>query len=306
MLPFVGAALCLEATVLLAAIPDPATASLFAALGTVLIVWQAARRGTIQPSARTAQGLLSSTLTLFLAFVLTAGVMVWHFSVGSGTDAGNSADKSKDIFSGGGGDYWGVFLWPDVQTQAKAFQAPAPMSGALQTNGFHFPVRIPFTGVYWLFQPPDEKPPSDAVIARGTPDEIGFRSASQTPLIMEGHQKLLAPIDMASCSQIEVEVRNVEIGTGLTMELILSDSSLPLGELSLGEETVPGSLPFQVSGDKRGAEETIHFPVPSQPATAKFDEMTVRFHMGPSRETVSPRTSIETFVLVPRARSGGE
>lgn len=189
-----------------------------------------------------------------------------------------------------GGKYRGVILSPEEE-QHVILVPPLPMMGRDPFLVHKDPIGIPFYGVYWFFQAPDKAPNQDAYHVKGSPDNIGFRSADLNPLKMEAHQNLGRLIDIKSVSRIDIVIRNADsILDSLAMEVLLVNSSdhffQRLGQASITSRPV--------------SQETLSFQVPSASAIQQFDELTIRFVTSRYRATRSPRIAIERFYLVPR------
>jgi hypothetical protein len=134
----------------------------------------------------------------------------------------------------------------------------------------------------------------------GNPAELRFRSTDETPLIMEAHQKLGGDVELECCERIEVVMRDADTHPGtVALEVILSESELWTGSLSLGRITIAAVQPFGHLG-KRLGKRTMSFPVPHRPSLPAFNEVTIRFHLASSRSTFSPKMAIEELVMIPR------
>ena len=202
--------------------------------------------------------------------------------------------------SGGGGAYWGVYLWPDVSTQPKPLLSPAPARSGLTSKGLKVPLRIRFDGVYWYFRFPAVRPPQEAIDMNGNPAELRFRSTDETPLIMEAHQKLGGDVELECCERIEVVMRDADTHPGtVVLEVILSESELWTNSLSLGRIAISAIQPFGHLRQRLG-QRTVSFPVPHSSSMPVFNQVTIRFHLDSSRWTFSPKMAIEELVMIPR------
>ena len=267
----------------------------FVAVGAVLVSWRLAEQRGTTAAKNEARQLVSSGLTLILALVLTAG------GLGSGIGNGDDGDKHRVTHvSGGGGAYWGVYLWPDVSTQPKPLLSPAPARSGLTDKGLKAPLRIRFDGVYWYFRFPAVRPPHEAIDMNGNPAELRFRSTDETPLIMEAHQKLGGDVELECCERIEVVMRDADTHPGtVALEVILSESELWTNSLSLGRIAVSAIQPFGHLRQRLG-QRTVSFPVPHSSSMPVFNEVTIRFHLDSSRWTFSPKMAVEELVMIPR------
>lgn len=175
----------------------------------------------------------------------------------------------------------GVILWPEVRN-TTTLVAPLPVWNALTTGQLLSDVSIPFSGEYWIFEPPHRRPPPTSVLRRGTPLKLAFHTIDGNSLMMEAHQKLPVTVAMACCRAIEAQVRNEDTHRGvLLLELILVNGAR---SVSLG--TVP------VLGGR------LVFPMPKSPPFAGFDEIGIVYHREPMPIGASARLAIERFVLV--------
>ncbi len=163
------------------------------------------------------------------------------------------------------------------------------------------PLKIRFDGVYWFFRWPSLHPPRGAFVAYGSPDEKGYDSTDSAPLMMEAHQTLASPVDLACCGRIEVAVRNADRYPGtVAVELVLIDASMPPEkELSLGQVNVASTHRMSHPGESPN-DESLRFSVPGNPSITSFNEVTIRFLLQPERSTLSPRIAIDSLLMVPR------
>jgi len=297
LLPFAGAALCIQASLAAGAAGAVSVGTAFVSVGTVIIAWHVCRLRTSEFQPRSTRQLISTSLTLIVALSLTNGAL----RQGSGGSDGEEGDREQiRVAGGGGGTYWGVYLWPEVVPKAQPLSRPLRSEVSPFGKSIKIPLRIRFDGVYWFFRPPDLSPPPEAIIAFGSPYKTRFLSTDATPIMMEAHQRLLEPIDPNCCSRIEVSIRNADsLPNTVVVELLLIESPLSRTIVSLGRVPVSSTLPFQRAADRLG-HQTLKFSVPEHPSISSFDEMTIRFHMGSSRETMSPKIAIEDLTLIPR------
>jgi hypothetical protein len=242
---------------------------------------------------------LSVALTFLLAAALTTGGLAAHgrgraqseaASDGSGsgshpatrlvTDVAARADENMAF----GGDFPGVILLPKVKPDATLL-VPAPSPLGNFGAPLRKPIGIPFSGEYWMFRPPAERPPRTAFVRRGSPSELSFHTTDGWPVAMEAYQKLDPPVATTCCSAIELATADADQYPGtVSIELILVDTASPDPPLSLG-----GLF----------AAPALRFPIPSAAALRKFDEIKVVFHRDRMRADKSARIAIERFVLTP-------
>lgn len=191
----------------------------------------------------------------------------------------------------------GVLLYPDAHKRTKVV-APRPASG----QGFSpsaKPFVIPFDGVYWLWQPPANRPPKTAIIKYGSPAKLGFHSTDNTSLWMEAHQNLGTQVDLACCSAIQVVIENHDsFPKTSSMELIADNADAPNSpRLSLGIQPIP---PIGLQNEPSRNEQTLTFQVPRQSSAHGFNELTVSFRLNYWRGGRSAKIAIRQFILIPR------
>ena len=295
LLIFACAAASMEVGIAGGAAGETAVGVAFVVVSSVLVSWRLAEHRGTTIVKNEARQLVSSGLTLILALVITAR------GLGSGIGDGEDTDNHRvTAVSGGGGAYWGVYLWPDVSTQPKPLVSPTPATGGLSYKGLKLPLRIRFDGVYWFFRFPAVKPPPEAIDMDGNPAELRFRSTDETPLIMEAHKKLAGDVELECCDRIEVVMRDADTHPGtVALEVVLSESALWTNSLSLGRIAIAAVQPFGHLR-KRFGQRTVSFAVPHRPSMPTFNEVTIRFHLDSSRWTFSPKMAIDELVMIPR------
>jgi hypothetical protein len=195
----------------------------------------------------------------------------------------------------------GIVLIPETEPP-KALVAPQPRSLlALRTADLPKPSDIPFTGEYWMFKPPNVRPPQTSYLRKGTPLVLSFVTTDHRPLSMEAHQKLDHAIDLRCCSGIQIAITNIDRYPGtVTLEIVLIDSAAQQSEsLGIAEVTSkPGGRPW--TGSRFPVLETLEFRIPSSTELREFNEIKVVFHRTSLRMDRSARISIERFLLMPR------
>jgi hypothetical protein len=213
-------------------------------------------------------------------------------------EAREAANSAKETAKGGG--YVSVILWP--YQEKKQIVPPLPERGELLAPGTKQPVVVRFDGAYWYLQPPEEKPGLRAHQAHGTPLAVGIKANNSFPLMMEAHQNLGAPIRLARCSEIEVEVLNQDNRAGtIAMALVLTNSALA-GEpnLALGEQPVVSTEPEHFVTKTAPVHEKLRFAVPTRGRIRAFNEITVMLIPDSGHSEVGPRIAIQQFEFVPR------
>jgi len=119
---------------------------------------------------------------------------------------------------------------------------------------------------------------------------------------MEAHQRLIGPVRLSRCGEIDVEIENRDnLHGALSLGLLLGDSSLPnKPTLYLGQKEIQTSMPGFFYYKTAPVLETLRFALPAAGALRKFDEITVLLLPETEHSTVGPRIAIEQFELQPR------
>ena len=316
----VVAGAAIELTVLAAGTRRAREAAPLAALAALIIGWRATKPG---PSGHPARGLI----TIFVAFVLTSGALVWRVIVpGDDGFLGYPVDPAiaaslytlQKTFGGAspvpyvpnmpavakGGDadvqvkgmaHRGIYLWPDVKKETTLVP-PLPMLGP-RAFGKHrqTALTIPFYGAYWFFRPPYLQPPVGSLEVHGSPLLRQFLSNDRSPLWEEAHQSLQTAFDLSCCSRIDVDISNGDrqaelIEIGLTL---VDTSQLPHVRQLLGVRRL-ASKPVGSA-----AAETLRFHIPQKARIRRMTELVVRFRLVWPRVAESAQVAIERFRLVP-------
>jgi hypothetical protein len=280
---FFACGACLQAAVATAVVRQIGLAMLLVSGATVIAVCfndTSRERGAPKQPHRKE---LSALFTLILALVLTTR------GLGSGDRPDGTTVAAKSS-----GEVNGVFLRPESPVKAIRLVAPPPSLRAGTDFSPRVPIRIPFDGVYWYFRFPEVRPPDDAVTAHGSPEWLRFRSTDETPLIMEAHQHFETEVDLACCSDVDLEIGKTDGDPDPVMlEMFVSDSKVgSRASISLGRQSVAWPA----------GEHVLHFEIPSVGTTTDFDDLTVRFEMQPRRNTESAKIGIRYLVLIPRGR----
>jgi hypothetical protein len=290
------------------------TAALLLASSVFLFAWERTeprerpwetRREYAQSARRLVKVILPAVLLTMWA--LLDGVVHRNHALAArdaALSAGAAGPRHKENIRGGGGisGFESIILWP-VQ-EKKQIAAPIPAEENLLAKGTKQPLVLRFDGDYWYFQPPDKHPGPRALRTRGTPLAVNIRANNSTPLVIEAHQRLGAPIRLARCGEIQVAVENRGHNAGaVTLAVLLSDSSAPgAPSVYLGQQPVVASEPGQLAGlSASSANAVLRFFIPANPGKIRrFDEITVMFlsDLGPLE--VGPQIAIEQFSLIPR------
>ena len=229
---------------------------------------------------------LSVVMTFLLAAALTLGGIAYR---GRGGTRPSAAPAGENV--GFDGDFPGVILLPELKPYTRIF-VPAPVTpgklGLTATN----PVGIPFSGEYWMFRWPAERPPRRSAIRRGNAAELSFHTTDGRPLEMEAIQRLDRPVDIRCCREIQIAVHNDDQYPGtVSLELVLIDTSVAIN--------VTQKLGTVAVGAPTTGEQVLRFWIPRVTALRRFDEITVLFRRARVRADRSARIAILRFVLAP-------
>jgi hypothetical protein len=198
---------------------------------------------------------------------------------------------------GSSAGYRTIVLWPLSQKE-KMLIAPSIDPGA--ASGHKRPWVIPFDGPYWYFKFPGESPGPLARNAHGDPIKVNVRSTDTSPLLMEAHQYLPAPVDLSCCRELQVVFRNdlslgaSQVGIQLTDSHGKSKSSESLGIKPIASNS-HDPAPQSVSP----IEETVSFPIPNPGTIKQFDQITVALLPRSPYATAGRKVAIEKFIMVP-------
>jgi hypothetical protein len=239
---------------------------------------------------------------LVTAWALLLGVAHRNASVQAAYAAGRESDQrsSPREPSLGAGGFESVILWPFPPKKQIIPPLPAPRNylGMEKSR----PLTIRFDGAYWYFQPPETQPGRTAHQAHGTPLTANIQSVNTLPLMMEAHQRLIGPVRLSRCGEIDVQIQNRDNLPGpLSIALLLGDSQFPSRPgLYLGKKEVETSLPGFFYYKPAPVFETVRFAIPAAASLRKFDQITVLLLPEIAHSTVAPKIAIEQFELFPR------
>lgn len=194
--------------------------------------------------------------------------------------------------------YQAIVLWP-IRKKEKVISLP-PLSIHPGSHGAAKPWTIPFDGPYWYFKTPGETPGPEARTVQGDSLKVNVRSTNSYPLLMEAHQKLVEPVLLTCCREIQVVFKN-DVAMGATeMGLSLTDShSVGKNTQNLGVQYVALDGTSERSGNSATVEETLTFAIPKAAKIRSFDQMTVVLFPDPFHLTSGRKVAIERFVMIP-------
>jgi hypothetical protein len=285
-------------------------AALLCAVAAFVFMWMRNQPAQISESLvpRSASRRLAGTAALAVlltAWALLLGVAHRNASADAAfaADNGDSAKAqhgSVGESSLGQGGFKSVILWPFPPR--KQIIPPIPAPSNFQGPERSRPMIIRFDGAYWYFQPPDTRPGRTAHQAHGTPLAVNIHSNNWSPLMMEAHQRLIGPVRLSRCREIDVEIRNRDnLRSTLSLGLMLADSAFPnKPTLYLGQKEIETTLPGFFSYKWAPVSETIRFAIPASAPIRKFDEITVILQSEIEHSMVGPKIAIEQFELLPR------
>ena len=212
-------------------------------------------------------------------------------------NAPDNVDLSDKVFPG-------VILWPEMKHYVTLVApTPAWTRDSIASVADH-PYSIPFDGEYWMFKPPQLRPPRGAYFQRGTPLALFYRTTDHRKMAMEAHQRLQHPVALDCCQAIQIAIYNADRYAGtISLELGLVDNRAPPHRsLSLGTQPVT-RWPRVERGQERvtPVSDLLEFRMPSAGTMREFNEFRVVMHRDLVRADKSAHLAIDRFVLVPRS-----
>ena len=212
-------------------------------------------------------------------------------------NAGQHKDGKTAV---GGSGYESVILWPYREKELPP--PPLTVAGTLLAPGSTQPLIIRFNGPYWYLQPPAKTPGPMAHQATGTPLGFDIQSQNLIPLVMDAHQYLSAPIPIARCREVTVELGNRDNTAGaISLGVFLTDgTSAGKPTLSLGEQPIESAQRERFSIKTTPVFEALHFSIPANARLRRFNEITVLVLPDIEHRYEAPKIAIEQFELFPR------
>jgi hypothetical protein len=254
-------------------------------------------------AARRPQLLLSAfavLLTMFLLIPPTDGRERGAFGPGNLARKPSSLAHPPAEPDKPGSEYVGIVLWPPPVK--KEIIPPLPRDHSFAIGGAAKPVVVPFDGPYWYFKAPSKRPGPHAHVAHGKPTDVTVASSDRAPLLMEAHQNLGSPIDLACCSEIDVAITNADTRLGkIALGIVLTDSnSIGKPWRALGEQTIVSSAADQIPMNRPPVKEMLRFPISRAATMRRFNEITIVFLPAKERARGGAKVSIQSFTLIPR------
>ena len=298
----VAAAILLHATAALILLSNYVAAAVSAMLPVAMIT------GCRAPISGRAVSMFSISAAVLLASLGVIGRLTPQATDEPGfSPFADVADAPADSRPGTGGAeqdaHSGVILLPPKPEYVRLIVPPSSYLQSLNSRTQE-PVRIPFSGVYWMYQAPNRRPPVSSVTEHGIPTERTYRSNDRKSLLMDAHQHLGQHVDLACCRAIEVEISNRDPwARAIQMELILWDTGhekkpfLSLGTLPLRSTPTLGAGHISMP-----VAEMLTFLLPAVAPLRQFDAFSIRFHQPASRRDHSAHLAIVSFVLLPHGR----
>jgi hypothetical protein len=120
--------------------------------------------------------------------------------------------------------------------------------------------------------------------------------------MMDAHQSLAAPIRIARCRKIEVEIANGDNRAGtVSLDVLLTDeTSSQKRSVDLGQQPIISTEPGNFSIKSVPVFERLNFAVPANARIRKFNAITVVFIPDIKHEFVAPKIAIQEFQLFAR------
>ena len=300
-----GVALLLQASIALALGVSMLLGSLLLAAAVFLITW---RWSAHEVRAAEWWGGRHPPLRQLIVAVLVTTVMLAPYTLGGrkgwGLASGMAPRKAtppKEARSSSG--YFGIMLYPPPSK--RAILAPMPHDDAPTVAGaLAKPLVIPFDGPYWYYKDPWMQPGPKTHVAHGKPTDAGInvRSTDLSPLMMQAHQRISRPINLAACGEIDVTIVNADTRPGeIDLLLVLANASVQGHPRQvLAARQVLSSLPDPIPQGRAPVHEVLRFAVPRDSSLRQFNDLTLQFLLAPQHNRTAAKISVESFELVPR------
>lgn len=299
------ASICVQGSLMASIFRHEITCVVLFLLGVAGIAWsyraELKTTGAVRRSSRTLVCVVAPSVVLLCAIGIFLFASRPHYRVLAQGSAPKNSDRIGKKAGGNPEDsYVSVILWPKRPQVTKVVAPPSRLRPTTMVR-LSRPLVIPFTGAYWYFRSPAKAPGRSAHIARGSPTKISIHSTDWHPLIMEAHQRLLAPVDPRCCRELDLSILNADDRPGtirIAVELIDSSSSEVRLE-DLGTQPVLSSMPPKFSLNRHAVDEVLKFPLPPNRAIRQFDEIEVVFLPSKERSLGGAQIAIRSFQLLP-------
>ncbi|MGD0797917.1 MAG: hypothetical protein ABR910_09355 [Acidobacteriaceae bacterium] len=297
-------ALCAQAFLICLIVNSPTLALLLFGVAVFLLAWRWSALDTA--ALNLWLGRRPPFAHAALAVLITAYALMWGngsagapgYSTSAAAAPAAAPQRAAEDHDSSG--YYGIILLPPPR---KAVVVDPVLSPSTDSFGrMSKPVLIPFDGPYWYFKAPSNAPSTRAHIAHGNPIDVNIRSTNFEPLIMEAHQTLSEPIDLACCSQINLALTNGDTRSGeINVGLLLTDATAPSQpQLLLGVKPISSTQADQIPADRPPVNETLHFDIPASPSLHRFNQITVLFMPSHDRGRFGSKVTVQSFELIPR------
>lgn len=296
-----AASLCLYGAVTSAIAGRIALLTLLLAVGAFLLITQVittqfkARDHASQRSRPYA--LLASALLFAFIALSVPGLMRNVYMPQQAASMPRPAKQTSQRNSSSG--YRTIVLWP-ITKKEKTITSPNLKIGTTPGHKAK-PWIIPFDGPYWYFKILGDSPGSMARTAHGDPLKVNVRSTDSSPLLMEAHQYLPAPVDLSCCRELQVVFSNdaslgaSQVGISLTDSHAKAKTPQSLGIKSIPLD--PSDPPAKASATP--VEKTVNFPIPKPGTIKQFDQITVVLLPHHQFSTAGRKVAIEKFIMIP-------
>lgn len=300
-------AVCLEAALVLLLRTDLFWASVWLAVGSLLLAWKTlASRARTEKRPGVARARLSGAALAAMAVVVALLLMQpAEGTPGSASEAASAHAQAKTEGAAVDDAYRGIVLF--TVPEKKQVLPPLPMERSPLRAGASRPMVIPFDGSYWYFQAPQHGPGLHPHLAHGDPMAMNIYSTGWVPLAMQAHQTLPQPIPVRGGEEFELTLRNADNREGrIDVGVLLTDTHAPgvmdweKPALMLGVKPMLSSEPPEFAYKANPVEEDLTFAIPPNSALREFDTITVLFFPSAMRDTVSARVGVRQFELLPR------
>jgi hypothetical protein len=247
---------------------------------------------------RTAAAAVAAILVTWIALIPWLRISHAPIGVYASRSAKAVPPKSANAAIAAADPWHAILLWP-FPPRKERLEAPVLSSSHSATRAV--PVVIPFDGEYRYYETPGLWIPNRAHAAKGSPLDVNIHSADWGPLLMEAHQQLSAPVDLSSCREIQVSLRNGDNRRGrILIGLILTDTA-STGQPSVILEPQPVLSSEPLHADlKDKAAEVLSFTIPPHAKIHNMDEITILFLPDPERAALGSKIAIQGFTLMPR------
>ncbi len=232
---------------------------------------------------RPGRGIPSPMLGALLTFLLASGITVIRVAgLGGGDGAGRGGGGGDGVAAKG--NIRGVILTTDVLQESLVV---APQTAAVRAAASRKDRDIPFSGEYWIYRVPFQRPPDGSLRQPGNPFDLSFSTTDMAKITLEARQKLEEPMTFDCCRALRVKYRTREVRPGaLLLEARLME---PLGF----------SIIYLGTSELKNGEHTAEFLFPVQSRVAQFQQLVFRFH-DHAFYSRNPKVQIKSFAFVSR------